>query len=129
MSRALIPSDLTLETWTVVEDAAAHHGLSNELWQTVAHELGDRGLDDLVLLTSIPPQALAGALEAVKPSHLDRARLALVFNSAWVKLGLPFVDVQATVERGEPGPSGVWWFVDCSRYCTHPRVIGARSRT
>eukprot|EP00971_Amphidinium_carterae_P223495 4434395-Amphidinium_carterae.1 len=92
MSRALVPSDATLESWKVVADAAAHHGLSKETWQLVAQELGDRELDDLVLLESIPPQAFAGALEVVKPNHLDRARLA------------PFVDVQTTVERTEPGP-------------------------
>ena len=80
----LVPSDEVLKSWTTFSDARAWAGLSLEDWTKVATEVGDKDLDNLMLVAALPPDALREMLsgDRVELSLLAKSKVALAVNAA-----------------------------------------------
>ena len=91
MAMALAPSVEVREAWTTVADAALWAGVSPELRKSLAKELGDENLTNLMLLGGIADDDYRAAAERIVPpiSPLHKSALNILFNGVKVKLGVP----------------------------------------
>ena len=91
MAMALAPSLEVREQWSSIADAALWAGVSPELWKSMAKELGDESLTNLMLLGGISDDDYRAAAERIAPavSPLHKSALNILFNGVKIKLGVP----------------------------------------
>ena len=82
----LVPSDSVLQSWTSFTNARDWAGLSTEDWVKVATAVGDPALDSMLLVASLPVDAVRELLasESIGLSLLAKSKVALAINAARV---------------------------------------------
>jgi hypothetical protein len=80
----LVPSDTVLQSWNSFGDARTWAGLSSEDWKKVATAVGDPELDSLLLVASLPVDAMRELLasDKVELSMLTKSKVSLAINAA-----------------------------------------------
>ena len=82
----LVPSDSVSQSWTTFTNAREWAGLSSEDWLKVATAVGDPTLDSLLLVASLPVDAVREFLanESLGLSLLSKSKVALAINAVRV---------------------------------------------
>ena len=82
----LVPSDSVLQSWTTFTNAREWAGLSSEDWLKVATAVGDPNLDSLLLVASLPVDAVRELLANgnLELSLLSKSKVALAINAVRV---------------------------------------------
>ena len=92
-ARALLPSDDVLAAWSEVKDAMAWAGVSAELWEAVAKELGDESLKALPIIAGMQPLSFRAAVDGAGATAVAKVKLGLLYAAVRLKYGMPATDV------------------------------------
>ena len=109
MARVALPDEAQLAQLNDWEDVRTFSGLSQDVWASIARELGDEGLADVGIIAGLLDADLAEAARASELKGAAKARLNLAVNMARLKANLPTSDLfgpGGVPVRGPPGDSG-----------------------
>ena len=96
-TRALYPSEATVVAWATLDDLHDRAGVSVDDWKEVASRLGDKALNNILLVAGMPPYLLTGVLrgwaEASEAPPLKQLRMAMLLNAARLKVNMELIDL------------------------------------